>query len=125
MISKISIRTRVGWISVFEKEGKIFKIIFGKLKNQLGDCLFVSMDGNLDDSKYFKKQLQLVVDQLKERGVTPSQFRRKCEDCILMCKSGEKKSFYTDGDYCTYCSSILLKTTDVKDYCSKCNQHAN
>ena len=35
MISKISIRTRVGWISVFEKEGKIFKIIFGRLKNKL------------------------------------------------------------------------------------------
>ena len=35
MISKISIRTRVGWISVFEKEGKIFKIIFGRLKNQI------------------------------------------------------------------------------------------
>ena len=35
MISKISIRTRVGWISVFEKVGKIFKIIFGRLKNQI------------------------------------------------------------------------------------------
>ena len=35
MISKISIRTRVSWISVFEKEGKIFKIIFGRLKNQI------------------------------------------------------------------------------------------
>ena len=35
MIRKISIRTRVGWISVFEKEGKIFKIIFGRLKNQI------------------------------------------------------------------------------------------
>jgi hypothetical protein len=35
MISKISIRTRVGWISVFEKEGRIFKIIFGRLKKKL------------------------------------------------------------------------------------------
>jgi len=35
MISKISMRTRVGWVSVFEKEDKIFKIIFGRLKNQI------------------------------------------------------------------------------------------
>ena len=35
MISKISIRTRVGWISVFEKEDKIFKITFERLKNQI------------------------------------------------------------------------------------------
>ena len=35
MIKKISIKTRVGWISAFEKEGKIFKIIFGRLKNQI------------------------------------------------------------------------------------------
>ena len=35
MINKISIRTRVGWVSIFEKEGKIFKIIFGRLKKQI------------------------------------------------------------------------------------------
>ena len=34
MISQISIKTGVGWISAFAYEGKIFKIKFGKLKKQ-------------------------------------------------------------------------------------------
>jgi O-6-methylguanine DNA methyltransferase len=34
MIKQISIKTRVGWISAYEKNDKIFKIKFGKLKKQ-------------------------------------------------------------------------------------------
>ena len=34
MINQISTKTRLGWISAFEKNGKIFKIKFGKLKRQ-------------------------------------------------------------------------------------------
>ena len=34
MIKKISIKTKFGWISAFETNGKIFKIRFGKVKNQ-------------------------------------------------------------------------------------------
>ena len=34
MINQISIRTKMGWISVFENNGKIFKIKFGKVKKQ-------------------------------------------------------------------------------------------
>ena len=47
MIRKISIRTRVGWISVFEKEGKIFKIIFGRLKNQIKSKILENFKKNL------------------------------------------------------------------------------
>ena len=32
MINKISFRTKMGWLSVFEDNGKIFKINFGKLR---------------------------------------------------------------------------------------------
>ena len=35
MINQISTKTRLGWISAFENQGKIFKIIFGRLKNQI------------------------------------------------------------------------------------------
>ena len=35
MIKKISIKTKFGWLSAFEKNGKIFKIKFGKIKKQL------------------------------------------------------------------------------------------
>ena len=34
MAKQISIKTRFGWISAYESEGKIFKIKFGKLRKQ-------------------------------------------------------------------------------------------
>ena len=34
MINQISTKTRLGWISAFENQGKIFKIKFGPLKKQ-------------------------------------------------------------------------------------------
>ena len=34
MINQISTKTRLGWISAFENQGKIFKIKFGHLKKQ-------------------------------------------------------------------------------------------
>ena len=34
MQGQISIKTKLGWISAFEREGKIFKIKFGKLRKQ-------------------------------------------------------------------------------------------
>ena len=34
MINSISVKTRFGWISAFEKEDKIFKVKFGKCKNK-------------------------------------------------------------------------------------------
>ena len=34
MIKQISIKTRFGWVSVYENKGKIFKIKFGRLKKQ-------------------------------------------------------------------------------------------
>ena len=34
MINKISIKTKLGWISAFENNGKIFEVKFGKHKNK-------------------------------------------------------------------------------------------
>ena len=34
MIKKISIKTKFGWLSAFENNGKIFIIKFGKIKKQ-------------------------------------------------------------------------------------------
>ena len=34
MMNQISTKTRLGWISAFENQGKIFKIKFGRLKKQ-------------------------------------------------------------------------------------------
>ena len=58
MISKISIETRVGWISVFEKEGRIFKIIFGRLKNQIKSKILDNFKKNL--FKFFNKKTSYI-----------------------------------------------------------------
>ena len=58
MISKISIKTRVGWISVFEKKGKIFKIIFGKTKNQTKSKILDNFKKNL--FKFFNKKTSYI-----------------------------------------------------------------
>jgi len=42
MIKKISIKTKVGWISVFEDKGKIFQIKFGKIKTQFKSRLLLN-----------------------------------------------------------------------------------
>ena len=34
MIGKISIKTKIEWVSVFEENTKIFKIKFGKVKKK-------------------------------------------------------------------------------------------
>ena len=34
MINQISTKTRLGWVSAFENQGKVFKIKFGRLKKQ-------------------------------------------------------------------------------------------
>jgi len=46
MIKKISIKTKVGWISVFEDKGKIFQIKFGKTKNQFKSGLLIEFKKN-------------------------------------------------------------------------------
>ena len=69
MIRKISIRTRVGWISVFEKEGKIFKIIFGRLKNQIKSKILENFKKNLFKClisiKYYRKLIAQIFWEFK------------------------------------------------------------
>ena len=60
MVKKISVKTRLGWISAFENEGKIFKIKFGKVKKQSQSYILKNFKKNL--TKFFKKK------NLKYRG---------------------------------------------------------
>ena len=54
MIKKISIKTKLGWVSVFENRGKIFKIKFGKVKKQSQSQILKNFKKNL--TKFFKKR---------------------------------------------------------------------
>ena len=42
MTKQISIRTKFGWLSVFENEGKITRLKFGKVKKQVESKLLIS-----------------------------------------------------------------------------------
>ena len=54
MIKKISIKTKLGWVSAFENNGKIFKIKFGKVKKQSQSQVLKNFKNNL--TKFFKKR---------------------------------------------------------------------
>ena len=52
MIKQISIKTRVGWISVFKHKGKIYRIKFRKLKKQIKSKIPHKIKGNQIQKKY-------------------------------------------------------------------------
>ena len=54
MINKISIKTKLGWITAFEENNRIFRIKFGKIKKQTKSELLKNFKTNL--SKFFNKQ---------------------------------------------------------------------
>ena len=54
MIKKISIKTKIGWISVFEEKGKVFKIQFGKIKKQTNSLVLNAFKQKI--KKFFKYQ---------------------------------------------------------------------
>ena len=58
MIKKISIKTRVGWISVFEDKGKISQIKFGKTKTQFKSKLLINFKEKLN--KFFNRKMSLT-----------------------------------------------------------------
>ena len=58
MIKKISIKTKVGWISVFEDKGKIFQIKFGKTKTQFRSRLLINFKEKLN--KFFNRKIPLT-----------------------------------------------------------------
>ncbi len=88
MISKISIRTRVGWISVFEKEGKIFKIIFGKLKNQIKSKILDNFKKNLFE--FFNKKTSYIKAPHRMDG---NKVQIKIWNDLKKIKPGNTKSY--------------------------------
>ena len=46
MIKKISIKTKLGWISAFENNRKIFKVKFGKLDKQIKSSILEKFKKN-------------------------------------------------------------------------------
>ena len=66
MIKKISIKTRLGWISAFENEGKIFRVKFGKIKRQSKSKVLLNFKRNL--SKFFNNKTLDIKAPYKIEG---------------------------------------------------------
>ena len=88
MIKKISIKTRFGWITVFESEGKIFKIKFGKEKKQFQSKILINYKKNL--LKFFSKNIQYIKAPYKIEG---SKIQKKVWKELIKIKPGYTKTY--------------------------------
>ena len=88
MIKKISIKTKVGWISVFEDKGKIFQIKFGKTKTQFKSRLLISFKKKLN--KFFNRKIPLTKAPHIMRG---NKKQIKIWNELKKIKFGKTKSY--------------------------------
>ena len=88
MIKKISIKTKVGWISVFEDHGRIFQIKFGKIKKQTKSKLLDNFKKNLND--FFKKKKSHINGSHKLEG---NKTQKKIWNYLKNIKVGQTKTY--------------------------------
>ena len=88
MIRQISINTRMGWISAFENEGKIFRIKFGKLKKQKKSKILQNFKKNV--LRFFDKKTPNIKIPHKING---NQIQKKIWSELKKIKIGQTKSY--------------------------------
>ena len=88
MIKKISIKTKMGWISTFENKGKIFKVKFGKEKKQSQSKVLKNFKKNL--LTFFKKKTLNIKSPYKIQG---NQIQKKIWIELRKIKPGQTKSY--------------------------------
>ena len=88
MIKKISIKTKMGWISAFENKGKIFKVKFGKEKKQSQSKVLKNFKKNL--LTFFKKKTLNIKSPYKIQG---NQIQKKIWIELRKIKPGQTKSY--------------------------------
>jgi len=88
MINKISIKTKLGWITAFEENNRIFRIKFGKIKKQTKSELLKNFKRNL--SKFFNKQSIYIKAKYKLEG---NQIQKKIWAELRKIRLGQTKSY--------------------------------
>ena len=88
MINKISIRTKLGWVSAFENKGKIFRIRFGKEKKQHPSRVLNSFKKNL--LLFFKKKNTNIESPYKIKG---NQIQKKVWSELRKIEIGQTKTY--------------------------------
>ena len=88
MIKIISTKTKLGWISAFENNGKIFKVKFGKYKNKSISKNLKKFKGNL--SNFFKKKNNTFESDFLIKG---SSIQKQIWKELTKIRLGETKSY--------------------------------
>ena len=88
MVKKITIKTKFGCISAFEKEGKIFLIKFGKVKKQSHSKILKKFRKDL--LKFFNKKIPNIEAPYKIQG---SQIQKKVWSELRKIRPGETKTY--------------------------------
>ena len=88
MISQITFNTKVGWVSAFESEGKIFKVKFGRLRKQKKSKILKKFKKNL--LKFFNKKVSHIKIPHKVKG---NQIQKKVWSELKKIKMGQTKSY--------------------------------
>ena len=61
MVNAISIKTKLGWVSAYENNGKIFKIRFGKIRKQIPSNVLNKLKKNFTKNVIPNKKLPFIV----------------------------------------------------------------
>ena len=88
MISQITFNTKVGWVSAFEHEGKIFKVKFGRLRKQKESKILKKFRKNL--LQFFNKKTSNIKIPHKIKG---NQIQKKIWSELKKIKMGQTKSY--------------------------------
>ena len=88
MTRQISINTRMGWISAFENEGKIFRIKFGKLKKQKKSKILQNFKKNI--LQFFDKKISNIRAPHKLIG---NKIQKRVWSELKKIKIGQTKSY--------------------------------
>ena len=85
MVNAISIKTKLGWVSAYENNGKIFKIRFGKIRKQIPSNVLNKLKKNFTKNVIPNKKLPFIVRGNKTQKKVWSELRK--------IKSGQTKTY--------------------------------
>ena len=88
MIKQISVKTKFGWISAFEENGKIFKVKFGKHKNKSTSKNLKNFTTRLND--FLKGESKSIKSNFLVRG---NSMQKKVWGELKNIKFGKTKTY--------------------------------
>ncbi len=88
MLHKTSIKTKMGWVSIFEENGKIFQIKFGKTRRGFDSYTLRNFKKNL--TKFFNKKTQNIKGKYQIKG---NKIQKRVWNELKKIKSGKTKTY--------------------------------